>query len=37
MASQLAAGRAPARERRRALALQERARLVEDLRRRGYG
>jgi len=37
MASRLAAGRAPAAERRRAAAAQERARLVEDLRRLGYG
>lgn len=37
MASRLAAGRAPAEERRRAAAAQERARLVEDLRRLGYG
>jgi hypothetical protein len=37
MASHLASGRAPLGERRRAAAGQERARLVEDLRRRGYG
>ena len=37
MASRLAAGRGPPGERRRAAALEERGRLVEDLRRRGYG
>jgi len=37
MASHLAAGRAPLGERRRAAAGRERSRLVEDLRRRGYG
>ncbi|HZZ91644.1 MAG TPA: hypothetical protein VFE23_03725 [Usitatibacter sp.] len=36
MASRLAAGRAPAAERRRAAAVQERAQLVEELRRRGF-
>jgi hypothetical protein len=37
MVSRLAAARAPLGQRRRAAALAERAQLVEDLRRRGYG
>jgi hypothetical protein len=37
MASHLAASRAPLAQRRRGAALDERGRLVEDLRRRGYG
>jgi hypothetical protein len=37
MAARLAAGRAPAEERRHAAAVRERAHLVEELRRRGYG
>jgi hypothetical protein len=37
MASRLAASRAPAAERRRAAAVNERSRLVEELRRLGYG
>jgi hypothetical protein len=37
MASRLAASRAPAAERRRAAAVRERARLVDELRRLGFG
>jgi hypothetical protein len=37
MASQLAAARTPPGERRRAAAREERTRLVEELRRRGFG
>ena len=37
LASRLAASRAPVEERRRAASAQERSRLVEELRRHGYG
>jgi hypothetical protein len=37
LASRLAASRAPVEERRRAAAVHERSRLVEELRRHGYG